>query len=188
MSRTGTTTRDRDSGAPRRSSPGRGSSSVTPIRRRRTGSTRRRRALQVAGGLLALLALAWALWVGPLLAVRSVQVDGATTLPADLVREAAGIEDGTPLLRVDVDAARADGRWDKAYRASTDEVPADLMAAIDAEPKARAMFDVLTAQNRFALIFRLGQIRTEAGRSKKIADITAMLARGETFHPQKARP
>jgi len=55
-------------------------------------------------------------------------------------------------------------------------------------PSARAMFDVLTAQNRFALIFRLGQIRTEAGRTKKIADLTAMLARGETFHPQKARP
>ena len=87
-----------------------------------------------------------------------------------------------------VEAARADGRWDKAYRVSTDEVPADLMAAIDAEPHARAMFDVLTAQNRFALIFRLGQIRTEAGRNRKIADITAMLARGETFHPQKARP
>ncbi|MGY1752690.1 cell division protein FtsQ/DivIB [Blastococcus sp. SYSU D01042] len=107
MSRTGTTTRDRDSGAPRRSSPGRGSTAVTPIRRRRAGSARRRRALQLAGGALALLALAWALWVGPLLAVRSVQVDGATTLPADLVREAAGIDDGTPLLRVDVDAARA---------------------------------------------------------------------------------
>lgn len=87
-----------------------------------------------------------------------------------------------------VEAARADGRWDKAYRASTDEVPADLMAAIDAEPRARAMFDVLTAQNRFALIFRLGQIKTEAGRTKKIADFVAMLARGETPHPQKARP
>lgn len=87
-----------------------------------------------------------------------------------------------------VEAAKADGRWDKAYRASTDEVPADLAAAIDAEPEARAMFDVLTAQNRFALIFRLGQIRTEAGRRRKITDITAMLARGETFHPQKARP
>lgn len=94
----------------------------------------------------------------------------------------------TPHGLAHVEAARADGRWDKAYRASTDEVPADLMAAIDAEPHARAMFDVLTAQNRFALIFRLGQIRTEAGRNKKIADITAMLARGETFHPQKARP
>lgn len=87
-----------------------------------------------------------------------------------------------------VEAAKADGRWDKAYRAATDEAPADLMAAIDADPKARAMFDVLTAQNRFALIFRLGQIKTEAGRTKKIADLTAMLARGETFHPQKARP
>ena len=87
-----------------------------------------------------------------------------------------------------VEAAKADGRWDKAYRAATDEVPGDLMAAIDAEPEARAMFDVLTAQNRFALIFRLGQIRTEAGRRRKITDITAMLARGETFHPQKARP
>lgn len=87
-----------------------------------------------------------------------------------------------------VEAAKADGRWDKAYRSATDEVPPDLMAAIDAEPKARAMFDVLTAQNRFALIFRLGQIRTEAGRRKKIADLAAMLARGETFHPQKARP
>jgi uncharacterized protein YdeI (YjbR/CyaY-like superfamily) len=87
-----------------------------------------------------------------------------------------------------VEAARADGRWDKAYRSATDEVPADLMAAIDAEPQARAMFDVLTAQNRFALIFRLGQIKTAAGRAKKIADFVAMLARGETLHPQKAQP
>lgn len=87
-----------------------------------------------------------------------------------------------------VESAKADGRWDKAYRSSTDEVPADLMAAIHAEPRAHAMFEVLTAQNRFALIFGLGQIRTEAGRVKKIADLTAMLARGETFHPQKARP
>lgn len=106
MSRTGTTTRDRDGGAPRRSS-GRGSgSSVVPLRGRRRGSTRRRRVLQAATAVLVLGALAWALWSGPMLAVRSVQVDGATTLPADLVREAAGIADGTPLLRVDVDAAR----------------------------------------------------------------------------------
>ncbi len=107
MSRTGLTTRDRDRGSPRRSSERRPSTPVTPLRgRRRGGTSRRRRAVQLAAGLLALGALAWALWAGPLLAVRSVQVDGATTLPADLVREAAGIGDGTPLLRVDVDAAR----------------------------------------------------------------------------------
>jgi cell division protein FtsQ len=62
--------------------------------------------VQLAAGALLLVVLGWALWAGPLLSVRTVQVDGATTLPAELVREAAGIPDGTPLLRVDVDAAR----------------------------------------------------------------------------------
>jgi cell division protein FtsQ len=46
-------------------------------------------------------------WAGPLLAVSTVQVDGVSTLPAEQVREAAGIADGTPLLQVDVDAAEA---------------------------------------------------------------------------------
>jgi cell division protein FtsQ len=54
-----------------------------------------------------LVAIVWLLLVSPVLGVRSVQVDGVTTLPADQVRETAGIEPGTPLLRVDVDAARA---------------------------------------------------------------------------------
>ncbi len=85
-----------------------------------------------------------------------------------------------------VDAAKADGRWDRAYRVKGSEIPADLQAAIDAEPAAKAMLGKLTAQNRFALIFRLAAIKTEAGRKKKIADLVAMLARGETFHPQKA--
>jgi cell division protein FtsQ len=54
-----------------------------------------------------LVVVGWALWAGPLLAVGTVQVDGARLLPADQVREAAGIEEGTPLLRLDVDAAEA---------------------------------------------------------------------------------
>lgn len=84
-----------------------------------------------------------------------------------------------------VDAAKADGRWDRAYRVKGSEIPDDLQVAIDAEPEAKAMLEKLTAQNRFALIFRLGTIKTEAGRKKKIADMVAMLKRGETFHPQK---
>ena len=87
-----------------------------------------------------------------------------------------------------VEAAKADGRWDAAYRVKDAEVPADLQAAIDADPKSREMFAVLTSQNRFALIFRTGQMKTPAGRARKIADLTAMLARGETPYPQKARP
>lgn len=60
----------------------------------------------LAAAVVVLALLGWGLWSGPLLAVRSVQVDGASTMPAELVREAAGIQDGRSLLRVDVDAAR----------------------------------------------------------------------------------
>lgn len=97
------------------------------------------------------------------------------------------IEEGvmTPHGLKHVEAARADGRWDAAYRVSGATVPDDLMAAIKANPQARAVFDKLTAQNRFALIFRIDGMKTEAGRRKKIADLTAMLARGETPYPQK---
>ena len=84
-----------------------------------------------------------------------------------------------------VEAAKADGRWDAAYRVKGATVPDDLMAAIDAEPQARAMFEVLTAQNRFALIYRVEGLKTAAGRRKKIGDLVAMLKRGETVHPQK---
>ena len=83
-----------------------------------------------------------------------------------------------------VEAAKADGRWEAAYRIKGSTVPDDLMAAIDADPKARAMFDGLTAQNRFALIFRLNTLKTEAGRTKAVARFVAMLARGETVYPQ----
>ena len=84
-----------------------------------------------------------------------------------------------------VEAAKADGRWDRAYRVKDSELPADLKAAIDAEPKAKAMLERLSSQNRFALAFRLGNMKTEAGRKRKIAAFVDMLKRGETIHPQK---
>lgn len=85
----------------------------------------------------------------------------------------------------EVEAARADGRWQRAYAGSkTMTIPDDLQAAIDAVPRARATFAKLSAQNRYALAFRLHQIKTEAGRKKRIASFVAMLERGETFHPQ----
>jgi len=83
-----------------------------------------------------------------------------------------------------VDAAKADGRWARAYRSKDTKIPGDLQAAIDAEPKARAMLAKLSAQNRFALAFRTGNMKTEAGRAKKIATFVAMLKRGETIYPQ----
>ncbi len=90
--------------------------------------------------------------------------------------------------QAEVDRARADGRWDAAYRISTSEVPADLLAAIEAVPEAASMFATLSSQNRFALIFRTNALKTEAGRKRKIAEFVAMLARGETIYPQGNGP
>ncbi len=77
-----------------------------------------------------------------------------------------------------VEAAKADGRWDRAYGGSKDmTIPPDLQAAIDAEPNARAMLPRLSAQNRFALAFRLHNLKTEAARQRRIAAFVEMLKR-----------
>ncbi|MFG3555254.1 YdeI family protein [Micromonospora sp. NPDC047557] len=94
-----------------------------------------------------------------------------------------------PAGRAAVEAAKADGRWAAAYAPSSEaEVPADLLAAIAAEPAAQAMFDVLTKANRFALIYRLNAVKRAETRERKIGEFVAMLARHETIYPQKARP
>jgi uncharacterized protein YdeI (YjbR/CyaY-like superfamily) len=88
-----------------------------------------------------------------------------------------------------VAAAKADGRWEAAYAGSaTAETPPDLLAAIAADPAAQAMFDVLTAQNRYALYHRLTAIKSEATRARRVQEYVAMLARNETLHPQKRLP
>ena len=87
-----------------------------------------------------------------------------------------------------VEAAKADGRWDRAYASGKDmQIPDDLQAAIDAEPKAKEMLATLSAQNRFALAFRTHNMKTEAGRKKKIETLVEMLKRGETIYPQKSK-
>ncbi len=91
----------------------------------------------------------------------------------------------TPHGSKEVEAAKADGRWDRAYGSGKDmKIPDDLQAAIDAEPEAKAMLAKLSAQNRFALAFRTHNMKTEAGRKKKIETFVAMLKRGETIYPQ----
>lgn len=99
---------------------------------------------------------------------------------ARLVQEGRMTEHG---LR-EVEAAKADGRWSRTYHSSM-ELPEDLRAAITADPAAQATFDRLSRQNRFALAFRVGTAKTEAGRRKSVAALVGMLARGETIHPQK---
>jgi uncharacterized protein YdeI (YjbR/CyaY-like superfamily) len=85
-----------------------------------------------------------------------------------------------------VDAAKADGRWDAAYAPQrTTTIPVDLRAAIDASPRARKTFRTLSRQNLFALAFRTNNMKTPAGRARKIAALVAMLERGETIVPQR---
>jgi uncharacterized protein YdeI (YjbR/CyaY-like superfamily) len=87
-----------------------------------------------------------------------------------------------------VEAAKADGRWARAYKSGKDmKIPADLQAAIDAEPRARDMLAKLSEQNRFALAFRTHNMKTAAGRKKKIEAFVGMLKRGETIYPQRKK-
>jgi cell division protein FtsQ len=112
VSRSGTTTSDRARGggssrAGAEAGPRRRPATRRPPRRD-TPAARRRRLLVRAGVLVAVLGLAaWLLWGSPVLAVATVRVDGAGTLTAAEVVDVAGIDEGTPLLRVDVDAAEA---------------------------------------------------------------------------------
>lgn len=97
----------------------------------------------------------------------------------------------TPHGQKQVDAAKADGRWDAAYApmrsASPDTIPADLRAAIEASPRARKVFWTLGRQNLFALAFRTNNMKTQAGRARKIATLVAMLERGETILPESRK-
>jgi uncharacterized protein YdeI (YjbR/CyaY-like superfamily) len=80
--------------------------------------------------------------------------------------------------------AKADGRWDSAYAGQkTIEVPADLAAALAAEPRAQAMFDILSSQNRYAVLYRISTARRSDTRVRRIERFVAMLARGETVYP-----
>ena len=97
----------------------------------------------------------------------------------------------TPHGHSHVEAAKADGRWQAAYApirsASEATIPADLRAAIDANPAALKLFKTLGRSNLFALAFRTNNMKTAAGRAKKIAALVAMLARGETITPETKR-
>ncbi len=84
-----------------------------------------------------------------------------------------------------VERAKADGTWDAAYAGQASiEVPPDLAAALTAEPAAAAMFDRLGAANRYAVLYRVTTAKRADTRQRRVEQLVAMLARGETIHPQ----
>ena len=87
-----------------------------------------------------------------------------------------------------VEAAKADGRWARAYDgARTSVVPEDLTAALDAAPMAKAFFSTINAANRYAILWRIQTAVKAETRARRIAQLVEMLARGETIHVFKPK-
>src|SRR6201992_4163607 len=98
-------------------------------------------------------------------------------------REKAETLEKTGALRAagasEVEAAKADGRWEAAYEGSrTAKVPDDLQAELDAHPKAAAFFADLDSANRYAIIWRLGEAKKPETRTRRLAKFLAMLGEG----------
>jgi uncharacterized protein YdeI (YjbR/CyaY-like superfamily) len=78
----------------------------------------------------------------------------------------------------------ADGRWDAAYAGPASiEVPTDLADALEANPAAQTMFDNLDGRNRYSVLYRVETAKRAETRRRRIEQLVAMLARGETLHP-----
>lgn len=86
----------------------------------------------------------------------------------------------------ELESARADGRSEAAYAGSASiKVPADLDAALAAEPKALATFQTLSRQNRYAILYRIHTAKQARTRERRITQFVEMLTRGETIYPQE---
>jgi uncharacterized protein YdeI (YjbR/CyaY-like superfamily) len=111
--------------------------------------------------------------------MRNVEI--AERLIAEGRMEPAGL--------AEVERAKADGRWERAYGGvASMDLPDDLRDALAATPLAQAMWDVLTRTNRFAVLYRVHEARQPETRARRIRQYVDMLARGDTPHPQKRKP
>lgn len=100
---------------------------------------------------------------------------------AALIREGKMNDAGFAAIEV----AKKNGRWENAYNSQkTIIIPADLQQALDRDRKVKAFFEKLTSQNRYAILFRIGQVKKTETRKRKIEEYVEMLQRQETIYPQ----
>ena len=93
-----------------------------------------------------------------------------------------------PAGLVEVERAKADGRWAAAYEGQrSTSVPDDLRRELEARPAAREFFETLTSQNRYAILYRLHDAKRPETRARRLAQFVEMLERRETIHPQARR-
>lgn len=89
----------------------------------------------------------------------------------------------TPAGQAEIDAAKADGRWQQAYDSPANmEIPKDFLEQLQQRPKARAFFDTLNKANLYSIAWRLQTAKTEATRTRRLQAILEMLDKGEKFH------
>ncbi len=89
-----------------------------------------------------------------------------------------------PAGLAEVERAKADGRWDAAYASPRNAtVPADLAAALAAEPAAARFFETLDGANRYAVLYRVHDAKKPETRARRIEQFVTMLAEGRTLHP-----
>jgi uncharacterized protein YdeI (YjbR/CyaY-like superfamily) len=88
----------------------------------------------------------------------------------------------------EVDRAKRDGRWERAYDgARTSQVPPDLAAAFARAPRARAFFETLDGTNRYAILYRVQTAKLAATRAKRIAQFVELCAAHKTLHPPRKK-
>ena len=87
-----------------------------------------------------------------------------------------------PAGQHEIDRAKADGRWDAAYRQRDGDLPAELQEALDADPQVAAAFAAQSAQNRFAMSFRVGNLKRPESRAARVAQYVELLKRGQSIH------
>jgi uncharacterized protein YdeI (YjbR/CyaY-like superfamily) len=88
-----------------------------------------------------------------------------------------------PAGLAEVEAAKADGRWEAAYEGQrTAQVPPDLQRELDANPAAAEFFATLAGANRYAILYRLDEAKKPETRERRLRKFVAMLERGETLH------
>ena len=93
-----------------------------------------------------------------------------------------------PAGLAEMERAKADGRWAAAYAGpAAVTVPDDLLAALAMRPKAKAMFEILSARNRYAVLYRIHDAKRAETRARRIEQFLEMLAKGETVYPQKQK-
>lgn len=89
-----------------------------------------------------------------------------------------------PAGLAEVERAKTDGRWQAAYDgARTSSVPDDLVAALAANPAAAEFFETLDRQNRFAILYRIQDVKKPETRARRVEKYVAMLAEGKKLYP-----